>query len=64
MAPKVREVIERLEQEGWVRVRTKGSHRQYRHPTKSGKVTVPGKSGSDLPPGTWISIQRQAGWRG
>lgn len=63
MSPKVREVIERLEREGWLLARTKGSHRQYTHPTKPGKVTVPGKLSSDVPPGTSISIQRQAGWR-
>lgn len=40
---KVREVIERLESDGWYLARTKGSHRQFKHPTKLGTVTVPGK---------------------
>ncbi len=63
MPPKVREVIRRLEQEGWVLKTTRGSHRNYVHPTRPGKVTVPGKLSADVPPGTWASIQRQAGWR-
>jgi predicted RNA binding protein YcfA (HicA-like mRNA interferase family) len=41
-------------------VRTKGSHRQYKHPTKSGLVTLPGKLGDDLAPGTLNSIFKQA----
>ncbi|HVL83149.1 MAG TPA: type II toxin-antitoxin system HicA family toxin [Pseudonocardia sp.] len=40
---------------------TGGSHRQYKHPTKFGRVTVPGKLGKDLPVGTERSIRRQAG---
>ena len=39
---KVREVIELLEKEGWFLVTTKGDHRQFKHPTKPGKVTVRG----------------------
>ncbi len=62
MPPKVREVIKRLEDEGWTLVRTAGSHRQFKHPRKPGKVTIPGKLATDIPPGTWASIQRQAGW--
>ena len=54
--PKVREAIRLIEQDGWQLVRTRGSHRQYRHPIKPGTVTVPGKPGDDLPPGTWESI--------
>jgi predicted RNA binding protein YcfA (HicA-like mRNA interferase family) len=47
---------------GWlVPIGTKGDHRQYKHPTKPGKVTIPGASSDELPPGTWNSIQRQAG---
>jgi len=49
-----------LESEGWVLVRTRGSHRQYRHETGAGLVTIAGKPGSDLPPGTLKSILRQA----
>lgn len=58
---KVREVIELLEREGWEHVRTKGSHRQFKHPNKPGKVTVAGKPSLDLPPGTLNSILKQAG---
>ena len=50
-----------LEQDGWYLVRTKGSHRQYKHPTKAGLVTLPGKAGDDLAPGTLNSIFKQAG---
>ncbi len=64
MPPKVREVIQRLEADGWYLARYRGtSHRQFKHPTKRGKVTVPGHPNEDLHPGTWVSIQRQAGWR-
>lgn len=47
MPTTVREVIRRLESDGWVMVASKGSHMQYKHPTKSGKVTVPVHSLSD-----------------
>jgi predicted RNA binding protein YcfA (HicA-like mRNA interferase family) len=57
---KVRDVIRRLIDDGWVKVAQKGSHRQYKHPTKPGKVTVPGKPSDDLPEGTLRSIWRQA----
>lgn len=57
---KVREVIRRLEMDGWYLVRTRGSHRQYKHPTKSGLVTVPGKLSKDLAIGTLASIWKQA----
>ena len=57
---KVRDVIRRLIEDGWVQVSQKGSHRQFKHPTKRGKVTVPGKPSDDLPEGTYRSILRQA----
>ena len=57
---KVREVIKRLEEDGWYLARTKGSHRQYKHPLKLGTVTVAGKSSLDVPIGTLKSIWRQA----
>ena len=63
MPPKVRDILRRLHDEGWVLVRQRGSHRQYKHPTKPGRVTVPGQPGEELPPGTWSSIQEQAGWK-
>jgi predicted RNA binding protein YcfA (HicA-like mRNA interferase family) len=58
---KVRDVIRLIEKDGWVKIAQKGSHRQFRHPVKRGKVTVPGKMSEDLPPGTLKSILRQAG---
>ena len=58
--PKVREVMRLIEEDGWRLVRTRGSHRQYRHPVKPGTVTIPGKPGDDLPPGTWNSVMKQA----
>ncbi len=57
---KVRDVIRLLANDGWVQVAQKGSHRQFKHPTKPGKVTVPGKMSDDLPMGTYKSILRQA----
>jgi predicted RNA binding protein YcfA (HicA-like mRNA interferase family) len=58
---KVREVIALLASDGWVLVATKGSHRQYKHPHKKGRVTVPGNMGHELKPGTLNSIMKQAG---
>lgn len=57
----VRAVLSLLAADGWVLVKTKGSHRQFRHPDKPGKVTVAGKHGLDVPPGTLNSILKQAG---
>jgi predicted RNA binding protein YcfA (HicA-like mRNA interferase family) len=63
--PKVRDVIRRLEQEGWERIRMEGDHRQYTNRDYPGRrVTVAGQPGYDIPPGTWNSIQKQAGWKG
>ncbi len=50
--PKVREVIQRLEREGWVQIRTKGSHRTFKHPGHPMIVTVSGHPKNDIPPGT------------
>lgn len=58
---KVGEAIRRIEADGWVLDRTKGSHRQFKHPTKPGLVTVAGKKSDDLAPSTWASIKKQAG---
>jgi predicted RNA binding protein YcfA (HicA-like mRNA interferase family) len=58
---KVRDVLGLLTDDGWYVVATEGSHRQYKHPTKKGRVTVPGKPNDDLPPGTLNSILKQAG---
>ncbi|MGA1193183.1 MAG: type II toxin-antitoxin system HicA family toxin [Kiritimatiellia bacterium] len=58
---KVRDVIKMIEGEGWRVVRQKGSHRQLHHPAKQGTVTIAGKPGMDVPPGTLNSILKQAG---
>jgi len=57
---KVNEILIMLKQDGWFLVTTRGSHRQFKHPTKSGRVTVSGKSNDDLAPGTLNSILKQA----
>jgi predicted RNA binding protein YcfA (HicA-like mRNA interferase family) len=61
---KVREVIRILENDGWYPVRTRGSHRQYKHPVKPGRVTIAGRPAHDLAAGTLNSIFKQAGLRG
>jgi predicted RNA binding protein YcfA (HicA-like mRNA interferase family) len=58
---KVREVIRVIEQDGWYVVATKGSHRQYKHPAKTGRVTIAGHPGHDMAPGTLNSVLKQAG---
>jgi predicted RNA binding protein YcfA (HicA-like mRNA interferase family) len=58
---KTREVIRLLEADGWFLVATRGSHRQYRHARKPGRVTVAGKLSDDMAPGTLNSILKQAG---
>ena len=60
---KVREVIRVLESDGWRLVITKGSHRQFTHPAKPGRVTVSGHPNDDMPKGTLASVWRQAGLR-
>ncbi|HEX9975250.1 MAG TPA: type II toxin-antitoxin system HicA family toxin [bacterium] len=61
---KVREVIKLIEQDGWYLVRTRGDHRQYKHPTKPGRVTISGNAGRDMPAGTLNSVLKQAGLKG
>jgi len=56
-----RDIIRRLEQEGWTVVRVTGSHHHYMHPTKPGVVTVAGKPSATLKPKTEASILKQAG---
>jgi len=58
---KVRDVIRMLEDDGWHVVVTRGSHRQFKHPTKAGRVTVAGHPGHDVMKGTLNSILKQAG---
>jgi predicted RNA binding protein YcfA (HicA-like mRNA interferase family) len=57
---KVREVVQMLEVDGWFLVATRGSHRQFKHAAKPGRVTVAGKPSDDLAPGTLNSILKQA----
>jgi predicted RNA binding protein YcfA (HicA-like mRNA interferase family) len=58
---KVRDLVALIEADGWVLVRTKGSHRQFQHSAKPGTVTIAGKRGSDVPAGTLNSVLKQAG---
>ena len=60
----VREMIKLIESDGWYKVSQKGSHRQYKHATKSGRVTIAGHPSEDLHPKTLKSILRQAGLEG
>jgi predicted RNA binding protein YcfA (HicA-like mRNA interferase family) len=60
---KVKVVVQRLKDHGWRLMRRKGSHRQFKHPSRKGLVTVPGKPSDDLAPGTVSSIFKQAGWK-
>jgi predicted RNA binding protein YcfA (HicA-like mRNA interferase family) len=57
---KVKTAISIIEDDGWYLVRTRGSHRQYKHPAKSGLVTIAGKLSDDLASGTANSILKQA----
>ena len=57
---KVNDVLIMLKKDGWYLVTTRGSHRQFKHPIKSGRVTIPGKLGDDLAVGTFNSILKQA----
>ena len=60
---KVKEVIEMLEADGWLHVSTQGSHRQFKHPTKKGRVTVNGSKSDVLSQFLLNSIFKQAGWK-
>jgi predicted RNA binding protein YcfA (HicA-like mRNA interferase family) len=57
---KVSEILAKLHADGWYLAATRGSHRQFKHPAKSGRVTVPGKPSDDLARGTLNSILKQA----
>ena len=61
---KVRDVVKQITDDGWYLVRTRGSHRHYKHPLKAGLVTVAGHPGVDVPSGTLNSILKQAGLKG
>ena len=58
---KVRDVIRLIEEDGWWLARTRGSHRQFKHSEKPGLVTISGKMGDELAPGTLNSVLKQAG---
>ncbi len=60
---KVWQIIGIVEADGWKLVRTRGSHRQYKHSEKRGTVTIPGKRSDDLHPSIAVSVLRQAGLR-
>lgn len=57
---KVRQLIKMLKYDGWYLDRTRGSHRQFKHPEKTGLVTVSGKLSSEIAPGTYNSVLKQA----
>jgi predicted RNA binding protein YcfA (HicA-like mRNA interferase family) len=61
MPTTVRDIIRQIEEDGWRHIATRGSHRQYKHLTKLGRVTVAGKPRDDVSPGTLSSILKQAG---
>ena len=58
---KIRDLIRMIEDDGWCLMRTRGSHRQYKHPKKKGLVTISGKPNDDIAPGTLNSVLKQAG---
>jgi predicted RNA binding protein YcfA (HicA-like mRNA interferase family) len=58
---KVRDVVRMIEDDGWRLVATRGSHRQFKHLAKPGRVTVAGHPSDDLAPGTLESVLKQAG---
>ena len=60
MSMKIRDIIKLIEKDGWYLVTTKGSHRQYKHKIKPGRVTIAGHSAGDLAPGTLNSVLKQA----
>jgi predicted RNA binding protein YcfA (HicA-like mRNA interferase family) len=58
---RVREAISLIEKGGWFLVTVRGSHRQFKHPVKKGRVTIAGNLGDELAKGTLNSILKQAG---
>jgi predicted RNA binding protein YcfA (HicA-like mRNA interferase family) len=57
---KVRDIIKLIEADGWYQIKTEGDHRQYKHPTKRGRVTIAGHPSKEVPTGTLASILKQA----
>lgn len=60
---KVRDIIKKIEKDDWYLVRTRGSHRQYKHVKKPGLITIAGKPNDDIAPGTLNSILKQGGYK-
>ncbi|MGA2132269.1 MAG: type II toxin-antitoxin system HicA family toxin [Bryobacteraceae bacterium] len=58
---KVRELVRSLQDRGWIEIRSKGSHRHFKHPENPNLITVPGRDGMELAPGTLQSILKKAG---
>jgi predicted RNA binding protein YcfA (HicA-like mRNA interferase family) len=58
---KIRDIIKLIEEDGWYKVTQEGSHRQYKHASKKGRVTIAGHPGDDIPTGTLNSILKQSG---
>jgi len=59
----VREILRLLSDDGWVIVATRGSHRQFKHPSRPGRVTVLGKPSDELAPGTLNGIRKQGSFK-
>jgi len=57
---KIRDIIKKIEADGWYQIVMRGSHRQYKHPAKPGRVTIAGHPSHDLAPGTLSSVLKQA----
>jgi len=64
MTMEVRDLLRLLREDGWFQVGHEGSHRQFKHPVKPGRVTVSGHPSQDMPPGTLNSALKQAGLKG
>ena len=58
---KVIDLLRLLQEDGWQLVAIRGSHRQFKHPLKPGRVTLAGKPSDDVAPGTCNSVLKQAG---
>jgi len=61
MPLKVREIVQLLQRHGWKEMRSKGSHRHFKHPSRPFVITVPGNDGKELAPGTLNAILKKAG---
>lgn len=58
---KIRDIISLLNRDGWYLAGQKGSHRQFKHPVKPGKVTVAGHPSDEMATGTFRNVLKQAG---